>query len=313
MNTRQIEVFRTIMRCGTLTAAAQVLNASQPALNQILLHAERQLGFPLFRRLHGRLVPTPEAIQLFPEAERLYRDLDNFRRSAADLRHGKAGSLRLATSVPAALSFVPRALQRFRASCPGVRLISYVVPLQVIAAMLENGQADLGVGLVGTGHRLASLQAVQFTDLQDETLISYRPDALPGILLEQAFARHGARHSPEVEVDASIMALGFVQEGQGVAMVDGLVPSPVADPGDPARGGADGARPLLCRQPLRRRSPAPGLSLSIGQPYRHSRFASWTLGAKPLNIGIMAAQGRRDGLADWSRYRWNLHRFLRTR
>jgi DNA-binding transcriptional LysR family regulator len=245
MNTRQIEVFRTIMRCGTLTAAAQVLNVSQPALSQILLHAESQLGFPLFQRLHGRLVPTPEAIQLFPEAERLFRDLDNFRRSAADLRHGMAGSLRLASSVPPALSFVPRALQRFRASCPGVRLISYVVPLQVIATMLENGQADLGIGLddtprpmlqaetigytevvclVAIGHRLAAQPAVRFSDLQGETLISYRPDALPGILLDQVFARSGGRHSPEVEIDASIMALGFVQEGLGVALVDGLVP-----------------------------------------------------------------------------------------
>ena len=89
MNARQIEVFRTIMRCGTLTAAAQALNVSQPALSQLLLHAEDQLGFRLFQRLHGRLTPTPEAHQLFPEAERLYRDLEGFRRFAVDLRHGK--------------------------------------------------------------------------------------------------------------------------------------------------------------------------------------------------------------------------------
>jgi len=80
VNARQIEVFRTIMRCGTLTSAAQALNVSQPALSQLLLHAEDQLGFPLFRRLRGRLVPTPEAMQLFPEAERLHRDLESFRR-----------------------------------------------------------------------------------------------------------------------------------------------------------------------------------------------------------------------------------------
>ena len=36
MNARQIEVFRTIMRLGTLTGAAQALNVSQPALSQLL-------------------------------------------------------------------------------------------------------------------------------------------------------------------------------------------------------------------------------------------------------------------------------------
>ena len=75
MNARQIEVFRTIMRLGTLTGAAQALNVSQPALSQLLLHAEDRLGYKLFRRLRGRLVPTPEALQLYPEAERLHRDI----------------------------------------------------------------------------------------------------------------------------------------------------------------------------------------------------------------------------------------------
>ncbi|HUZ63849.1 MAG TPA: LysR family transcriptional regulator [Acetobacteraceae bacterium] len=245
MNARQIEVFRTIMRCGTLTAAAQALGVSQPALSQLLLHAEDRLGFRLFQRRRGRLVPTPEADQLFPEAERLHRDLEGFQRFAADLRHGKAGSLRLAASAPAALSFVPRALQRFRAACPGMRLISYVVPLEVIATMLERGEADLGVAmndtpramletetighseivcLLPTLHPLAAKFTVRPADLDGETLISYRADTLPGMLLDQAFAREGARLGPQVEIDVSIIALGFVQAGLGVALVDGLVP-----------------------------------------------------------------------------------------
>jgi DNA-binding transcriptional LysR family regulator len=37
MRARQLEVFRTVMRCGTLTNAARLLNVSQPALSQILL------------------------------------------------------------------------------------------------------------------------------------------------------------------------------------------------------------------------------------------------------------------------------------
>ena len=147
MNARQIEVFRTIMRCGTLTGAAQALNVSQPALSQLLLHAEDQLGFKLFRRLRGRLVPTPEAVELFPQAERRHRDLESFRSFAADLRHGKAGTVRLAASAPPALSFVPRALKAFRQAAPGIRLVSYVVPFDVAIEMLAQGDADLGVAM----------------------------------------------------------------------------------------------------------------------------------------------------------------------
>ena len=245
MNARQIEVFRTIMRCGTLTGAAQMLNVSQPALSQLLLHAEDQLGYKLFQRLGGRLVPTPEAVQLFPEAERLHHDLDSFRRFASDLRLGKAGSVRLASSAPPALSFLPSALQTFRSTCPGMRLVSFVIPVAVMAEKLDRGEADLGVALndspralieaepigqteviclLPVDHPLARKEFVTIGDLAGETLISYRSDSLPGARLEQAFAREGARMRPQVEIDVSIIALSFVQQGIGIALVDGLIP-----------------------------------------------------------------------------------------
>jgi len=245
MNARQLEVFRAIMRCGTITSAARALNVSQPALSQILLHTEDQLGLKLFRRIGGRLVPTPEAEQLFPEADRLSRELAGLRRMAADLRDGRAGVVRLAASAPPALSFLPRALEAFRASAPGVRLVSYVVPVEHMVEMIERGDADIGVAMndlpqplletetigrsavvcvVPRGHALAARPAVAVADLAGETLISYRRDSLPGMLLDRAFAREGARLQPAVEIDVSILAMAFVQRGLGVALVDGLMP-----------------------------------------------------------------------------------------
>ena len=245
MNARQIEVFRAIMRNGSLTAAAAALNVSQPALSQILLHTEDILGFKLFQRRAGRLVPTPEAEALYPEAERLHNDLDGFRRFAADLRHGKAGLARLAASAPPSLSFVPQALHAFRTQHPGVRLMSSVVPAEVIARMLDRGEADLGIAMtdlpqpgsmgeviahsevvciVPAGHRLAAQKALGAADLAAEQLVSYRRESLPGMRLDQAFARAGQRFVPRVEIDVSIMALAFVQQGFGVALVDALLP-----------------------------------------------------------------------------------------
>jgi DNA-binding transcriptional LysR family regulator len=245
MNARQLEVFRSIMRLGTLTAAARALNVSQPALSQVLLHTEDQLGFRLFRRVKGRLVPTPEAEQLFPEADRVFGELEDLRRFASDLGQGKAGQVRLAASPPPALTFVPTALARFRTACPGVRLVSYVVPVAVMAEMLARGAVDLGVAMsdapmpqveserigesevaavLPAGHRLAAKPSLTARDLAGERLICYRGDSLPGAMIARAFAEAGVELRCEVEIDASIVALSFVQAGLGAAIVDGLLP-----------------------------------------------------------------------------------------
>ncbi|UUZ72323.1 LysR family transcriptional regulator [Polaromonas sp. P1(28)-8] len=48
MNARQLEVFRAIMRNRSLTAAAESLHVSQPAVSKVLRHFEIQIGYKLF-------------------------------------------------------------------------------------------------------------------------------------------------------------------------------------------------------------------------------------------------------------------------
>lgn len=245
MRARQLEVFRMVMRCGTLTSAAEALNVSQPALSQILLHTEDELGFKLFQRVKGRLIPTPEAEELFPEADRLFRDLEGLRQRAAGLRHGKSGIVRLAASAPPSLALVPEALRHFRGAHPDIRILSYVVPAEVIIGMLDRGQAGLGIAMndqplplieteiigrtevvcvLPEGHRLAEREAIGAGDLAGETIISYRAESLPGQLLREALEREGVPFQPEMEIDVSIIALAFVQQRLGIAIVDGLLP-----------------------------------------------------------------------------------------
>ncbi len=82
MNLRHLEVFYAVMSAGSVSEAARRLNVSQPAVSNMLKHAESTLGVaPLFERVGGRLKPTPEAQALLPEAASVFTDLRIFNAS----------------------------------------------------------------------------------------------------------------------------------------------------------------------------------------------------------------------------------------
>ena len=56
MKIRQLEAFRAVMLCQTVTLASEMLHISQPATTRLLADLERSLRFKLFDRVKGRLV-----------------------------------------------------------------------------------------------------------------------------------------------------------------------------------------------------------------------------------------------------------------
>ncbi|NKC05066.1 LysR family transcriptional regulator [Ochrobactrum haematophilum] len=51
MNIRQLEAFRAVMSCGSVSGAAQMLNVSQPAISQQIILLEQSCRFSLFERV----------------------------------------------------------------------------------------------------------------------------------------------------------------------------------------------------------------------------------------------------------------------
>ena len=78
--------------------------------------------------------------------------------------------------------------------------------------------------LLPNDHPLAAQDTVSFADLQAETVISYRSPTRPRDELDKAARAKGHDFSAQLEIEVSISAVGFVQAGLGVAVVDALMP-----------------------------------------------------------------------------------------
>ena len=162
MRLRQIEVFHAVYSTGSMTAAAAMLNVSQPSISKVLAHAEQQLGYLLFDRVKGKLVPTPEAHRLFSHVATVYSDVDRLRHVAENLRSGNTGHVRVASTPAFGVELLPRAVASYRSEHPDVIFeIETLHHDEMTDALLES-RVDIG--------------------------LAFEPGATPGIT-EQALAR----------------------------------------------------------------------------------------------------------------------------
>lgn len=113
MRLRHIEIFQAIRQAGSISGAAQLLHVSQPAVTKVLQHAELQLGFPLFLRVRGKLQPTPEALELEREVDKVSESLQGVRRLAHNLRRAPGHSLRIGATPALALALLPPAISEW--------------------------------------------------------------------------------------------------------------------------------------------------------------------------------------------------------
>lgn len=250
MRLRHIEIFNAVMLTGSVSAAARLINVTQPAVSRTLKHAELQLGFNLFERTAGRLVPTAEAEALFPLVEKLFSDLDEVQRLAANLRSStQIHELRVLTVLAMSQSIFPRAVTLFKKKFPDIVLKHYALHSPQIINSLVLQEADVGY-LFGTcAHPALSQQLLQNVPvycvapkgmLSDKVLKmgSVTPEDLypfPLIGLDSKdpvgrsiLAMLSTGHQitlPKIIVQTHHVALAMAHQGLGIALIEGCTAS----------------------------------------------------------------------------------------
>jgi DNA-binding transcriptional LysR family regulator len=247
MRLRHIEVFNAVMLTGSVSGAARLLNVSQPAVSRTLQHAEIQLGFGLFQRVRGRLAPTAEAQTLYPHIERLFAQLDEVQRLAANLRSGggeDGGELRVYTVLALSYEVFPRAMRLFRQRYPEVKVVHEALHSPQIVSSLVLQEADVGYVFSVVSHpslaqeelgegevvcvvprALLGAEAGRLSSMSVERLAGLPVIALDsrdplGVTLGHVLRESEAGVRPVMTVQTYHVALALAHHGVGVAMVE---------------------------------------------------------------------------------------------
>lgn len=235
-----LRIVAALAGAGTLAAAASRLHLTQSALSHRMRSLERRLGVPLWRRRGRRLQLTAAGEELRALAERVLPELERTERRLQEMAGGRAGRLHVQVDCLPCAGLLTPALTAFMTRWPQVDVDVEVRFDRPVQAALLSGEADAGltadpagsarlrevpvsrdelVLAVGTGHRLAGVDAFQARDLADETLFTYpvpreRLDVFRLVLDPAGVEPRAHRRLGETE-----LMLGMVAAGRGVTLI----------------------------------------------------------------------------------------------
>ncbi|MDF9430692.1 LysR family transcriptional regulator [Cupriavidus gilardii] len=190
---RHIETVHTIILTGSVTGAATRLHVTQPAISNVLRDAEERLGFLLFDRRGGRLVPTPGADMLFEEIEKSFIGLDAINAFCERIEQDQRQRISIACTPAFGATVLPRLAATYARQYPDIFFSVHSRVAHHVAALIGSRKADIGFALevpdipgvesellaelpmvcyLPPGHRLARQAVVEPSQLLDEPMIS---------------------------------------------------------------------------------------------------------------------------------------------
>ena len=237
INLRSLECFRAIIDLGSATAAARELNLTQPAVSRCLGALEESVGFKLFNRSKGRLIPTDEALIFYDEVKITLQSVDRISRLALNLHNADFGELRVVSPPSLAEGMLSSAINAFLREHSDVSITLDSQSGQTALDMVALRAVDCGfaklpicrplisggtVCAVPKDHRLAKSKQISAEDLHDEPLILLGKGRSSRVQIDSAFSGAKSRMRVRIETHTVGAACAFAKGGSGIAIVSEL-------------------------------------------------------------------------------------------
>jgi len=241
MRLRHIEVFHAVYTCGSITAAARSLNVSQPSISKALAHAEQQLGFALFDRQKGKIIPTQEAERLIHHVTNAYKNIGELRRLSENLRASDTGRIRIAMTPAFGIDLVPAAIASYLEKHPDTQFEIETLHHHQITRALRELRVDIGlvfeppaaqgikidvlakakyVVLTNISMDFGDKKHLSLDDLADMPFISLSTRSPLGGVLANRIETSKTELRSVAKVETYQMAKAMVAHGAGVAIID---------------------------------------------------------------------------------------------
>lgn len=238
---QQLRGFYYTARLGSVSKAAEKMYLSQPSVSLQIQALERELGAALFERRGPRMDLTPDGRILLDLAQPLVEGIDSLSESFSARRESvDRGRVDLAAGGSTILYVLPRFVEQFVKTYPGIELKIHNVTGKEGMALLREGEVEFAVGpllevpddlsfypilsydtvlIACLDHPLAHKKRVTLKDICQFPLILPPRHLSTWRIVEGVFTQHGLTYDVRLEVGGWEVIKKYVELGLGISIV----------------------------------------------------------------------------------------------
>ena len=241
MNFNQLKAFYYTVKCGSLSAAAEALYITQPAVTKQIQQLQSTYGIKLLNRFGKKMVLTDAGEVLYDFASKIFEAESQAEEILRDFQERKSGRIRIHASESFGAYYLPSILHHFREKCSSqIQILVHIFPNPVIienTAKLEN---DLGfisypvehkklvirevledrlVLIVPPLHAFARMKLIQPRHLEGQPIIMHEKGSGTRHILDEFIQKNHLSVSISLELSNNEAIKRAVEQGMGLSVI----------------------------------------------------------------------------------------------
>lgn len=246
MNLNQLKLFYQAVKSGSLSAAAQELHITQPAVTKGIQRLQEHYEVKLVHRMGKKLTLTRAGASLYAVSEKIFEMEQKAEDCLREYRKEETSRLRIDASESFGAYYLPEVINRFNHLFPNVRVTVDVLPNRRVVENTAGLNNDLGfisqsiahpklfsvaiakeelVFIVPPAHPLAEKEKMVPADLSDQTIIMHEDGSALHEKINRLMAANRIVYTTPLTLSNNEAIKRAVAGGSGITLISRKVAS----------------------------------------------------------------------------------------
>ncbi len=239
MNLNQLKIFYLASKLGSLIAAGQALNITQPAVTKGIQRLQEHYEIKLMNRFGKKMVLTDAGEVLFGIAEKIFEMEKQAEESIRDFQRQRRGRIQIQACESFGAYYLPDIMNPFIKENPQIHISANILPTDLVVNNTANLENDIGFisypvengklmiqeiiedrleVITPPHHPLTQHQFIEPHDLKEHSIIMHEKESATARMLESYFEKNDLFINKALELSSNRAIKLAVEAGIGIAI-----------------------------------------------------------------------------------------------